>query len=69
MWINRWKGVGFAVGLLLLSVSTGVAQVAGEQVDMGDVAAIRAEGLDNSQMEALAHQLTDVIGPRLTGSP
>ncbi len=69
MRINRWKGVGFAVGLLLLSVSTGVAQVAGEQVDMGDVAAIRAEGLDNSQMEALAHQLTDVIGPRLTGSP
>jgi len=30
---------------------------------------IVAEGTDNSQLEVLAHQLMDVIGPRLVGTP
>ncbi len=30
---------------------------------------IVAEGTDNSQLEVLAHQLTDVVGPRLVGTP
>jgi carboxypeptidase Q len=32
-------------------------------------AKIRAEGNDNSKLMSLVHQLTDVYGPRLTGSP
>ncbi|MEJ2546900.1 MAG: M20/M25/M40 family metallo-hydrolase [Gemmatimonadota bacterium] len=57
------------IATLLLSAPCGVAQVASEAVDLDDVSRIRAEGLDNSQIEALGHHLTDVIGPRLTGSP
>ena len=45
------------------------AQVAAESIDLGVVARIRAEGLEHSHIEALAHHLADVIGPRLTGSP
>jgi len=69
MRIKCWNRVALVAGLILGSASAGFAQVAGELVDLDDVAAIRAEGLENSQMEALAHHLTDVIGPRLTGSP
>jgi hypothetical protein len=55
--------------LIAIPASDADAQVAGEMVDLDEVARIRAEGLENSQMQALAHHLTDVIGPRLTGSP
>jgi len=64
-----WKRAALAAALILGSVSAGVSQVAGELVDLDAVAAIRAEGLENSHMQELAHYLTDVIGPRLTGSP
>jgi hypothetical protein len=33
------------------------------------VAAIQKEGNENSQLETLAHELMDVIGPRLVGTP
>src|ERR1041384_2035114 len=33
------------------------------------IAAIKAEGLRSPEAPALFHRLTDVIGPRLTGSP
>lgn len=61
--------------LLLSSVILAVpstpasAQTAQEVVDLGVVAQIRAEGLEHSQIETLARHLTEVIGPRLTGSP
>ena len=55
--------------LIALSATGAAAQTVGEVVDLDDVARIRAEGLDNSHMQELAHHLTDVIGPRLTGSP
>lgn len=45
------------------------AQVAQESVDLAVVQQIRAEGLERSQVPALARHLTEVIGPRLTGSP
>ena len=64
-----WKRAALVAALILGSVSAGVSQVAGELVDLDAVAAIRAEGLENSHMQELAHHLTDVIGPRLTGSP
>ena len=54
---------GSAPGFVIVDTDTG------ELVDMDAVAAIRAEGLENSHMQQLAHHLTDVIGPRLTGSP
>ncbi len=46
-----------------------VAQVAQEAVDLDIVQQIRHEGLENSQIEGLARYLTEVNGPRLTGSP
>lgn len=45
------------------------AQVVQESVDLDVVEAIREEGLERSQIAELAGHLTDVIGPRLTGSP
>ena len=63
------KRILIAGSLVALSASGAVAQTVGEVVDLDDVARIRAEGLENSHMQDLAHHLTDVIGPRLTGSP
>ena len=45
-----------------------LVQVAQERVDLDVVARIRNEGLEHSAIPELAHHLTDVIGPRLTGS-
>ncbi len=51
------------------SLSTAAASLREENVDHGVVARIREEAFTNSKvMETLA-QLTDGIGPRLTGSP
>ncbi len=59
-----------AASVALLSfAATGAAQVAQEAVDIDVVNRIREEGLERSQIEALGGYLTDVIGPRLTGSP
>ncbi|MCL7962787.1 MAG: M20/M25/M40 family metallo-hydrolase [marine benthic group bacterium] len=67
----EWSQRAAAIWLLALVLSApGLdAQVASETVDLADVSRIRAEGLENSQIETLGHRLTDVIGPRLTGSP
>jgi carboxypeptidase Q len=54
---------------VLLVPSVGSAQIAREAVDLGVVERIRQEGLEHSQVEQLARHLTEVIGPRLTGSP
>ncbi len=40
-----------------------------QKLDMKALDKIRQEGMSNSQVEAIAHQLTDVSGPRLTNSP
>ena len=42
---------------------------AGEPVDLDMVTRIRDEGLHRSEVMETVRQLTDVIGPRLTGSP
>lgn len=39
-----------------------------ENIDLGMIYLIKQEGLRNSQIEELAHGLTDFVGPRLTGS-
>jgi carboxypeptidase Q len=57
----------FALGAMLAAPAQ--SQVAQEAVDLSVVERIREEGLERSQIESLARHLTEVIGPRLTGSP
>ena len=52
------------VTLLLLSLPTTQAQNSDDII-----AAIEKEAIENSQLQNLAHQLMDVIGPRLVGTP
>ncbi|MCE7069186.1 hypothetical protein LZG74_02680 [Dyadobacter sp. CY327] len=40
-----------------------------QEVDQAAIAKIRKEGMENSKVKEIAHQLTDVSGPRLTNSP
>jgi len=54
----------FFASLLLTSPAT-----AQEPVDRAALARIRDEGLNRSQVAATFNQLTNVIGPRLTGTP
>lgn len=55
-----------AASALMLAVMSPVAAIA-QQADVN--ARIREEGTKNSQVMKLAQVLTDVYGPRLTGSP
>lgn len=57
------------VVLVALIPAAAAAQVAQEAVEMDAVRRIREEGFEHSQIETLARHLTEVIGPRLTGSP
>jgi hypothetical protein len=57
-----------AVALFFLSVPL-FAAAAEEPVDLDMVTRIREEGLYHSQVMETVRQLTDVLGPRLTGSP
>ena len=57
---------------LLAALTTPVARArtgSGEAVDLVMVTRIRDEGMKRSQVMDTVQQLTDVIGPRLTGSP
>jgi hypothetical protein len=54
---------------LLTPAGPATAQVAQEAVDLQVVQQIREEGLERSHIEELARYLTEVNGPRLTGSP
>lgn len=58
----------FAAGtaILVLAAASVAAQ---EPVDLDVVGRIREEGFQRSQVMELAWQMTDVLGPRLTGSP
>ena len=56
--------------LCLFVLASGTAQeTAAEQQTAALVAQIEKEAVENSQLETLAHQLMDVIGPRLVGTP
>jgi hypothetical protein len=55
--------------ILGLTVAYPAAQATQERIDTAMNARIRAEGWDNSQIMRTMHFLTDVYGPRLTGSP
>ncbi len=55
---------GLLTSACLLFVTIGFSQTTEETV-----AAIQKEATENSQLENLAHELMDVIGPRLVGTP
>jgi carboxypeptidase Q len=60
-----------ALALILAAAPFAPAAPAGaeEAVDLSMMSRIRDEGLHHSQVMDTLYQLTDVIGPRLTGSP
>ncbi len=58
-----------AAAVLLCAAPAAITQVVTESVNLDAIARIREVGLNHSQIDALAKHLTDVIGPRLTGSP
>ena len=58
-----------AAVVFLLSVPVYSQKSAEEPVDLGMVTRIREEGLHHSQVMETVRHLTDVLGPRLTGSP
>src|SRR5690625_1932858 len=59
------------LGALLLTWASApaAAQIVQEKIDYDVIERIRDEGFNRSQIEELGGYLTDVIGPRLTGSP
>ncbi len=63
------RAAALFVAASFLSLPSGYAQVVQERVDLDVIRQIREEGLERSQIEELGGYLTDVIGPRLTGSP
>ena len=56
------------LSLTVFAASTATAQIIQEKVDLGVVHRIREEGLTRSRIPLFADHLTNVIGPRLTGS-
>src|SRR2546423_4790536 len=54
---------------LVLCLVLGAQQPPQEKVDLEMIAKIKAEGLERSQVMETLSYLTDVYGPRLTGSP
>lgn len=54
---------------LFLALSISAARLQAQNKDSVLIASIVKEANENSQLEKLAHELLDVIGPRLVGSP
>lgn len=67
--MHRLTRLFTTAALAVTLTAPALAQVAQERVDLDVVRRIREEGLERSQIPALAGYLTDVNGPRLTGSP
>ena len=55
--------------ILVLNLSLGLLPAVNDNSDSDMYWRIRQEATENSQVMRLVHQLTDVYGPRLTGSP
>ena len=66
MLLRKWLVPAVAFGL---AIAAPAAQGTTEKIDTEMNARIRKEGMDNSQIMRTMHYLTDVYGPRLTGSP
>ena len=63
-----FRRLSIALMVFALVVALPAAQNT-EKIDQDVNARIRKEGMDNSQILKTMHYLTDVYGPRLTGSP
>src|SRR5688572_16054439 len=59
----------FSIVATVLVLAGALHSGAAQEPDQAMIAAIKAEGLGRSQAQSLFHTLTDVLGPRLTGSP
>ena len=61
----------YPLGALALVAALGGLQLgaAGEKINYDDINKIKAEGMQRSQVMDTMSYLTDVYGPRLTGSP
>src|SRR6187431_218239 len=59
------------IRLLAIGIAIAHAECLGAQepVDRATIARIREEGFQRSQVMTFAEYMTDVLGPRLTGSP
>jgi hypothetical protein len=66
---KRYTVASFLISTLLVFNAAVMAQGPQERVDLDMVAKIKEEGLDRSQVMQIVSYLTDVYGPRLTGSP
>ena len=70
--MTRTRTTTIALGLVALAITTVAAvpqATRSEAINYEALARIRAEGLQNSQVMDLASWMTDVYGPRLSGSP
>lgn len=63
---RRWV---LSLGLLALGAGSAAPVRAQEPVDLATIERIKSEAMDRSQAMTLMSWLTDVHGPRLTGSP
>jgi len=63
------KSLWQIIALLLVASAFAAGQSAQEKVDSAANAQIRDEGMNRSQVMEILSYLTDVYGPRLTGSP
>src|SRR6185436_13449074 len=59
----------FGMTAVCALLAFGALLFAEERIDYAAIAKIRKEGRERSQILRTLHQLTDVYGPRLTGSP
>ena len=63
---------GKAIGIVALIVVAGLLHVGaaqGQRNEQTTINAIKAEGMRSAEASVMFHRLTDVLGPRLTGSP
>jgi hypothetical protein len=67
--MTRSSTVITAIAACSLAVAAQTTQAPAERVDAAAIAKIRDEGLNRSQVMDHLFYLTDVYGPRLTGSP
>jgi hypothetical protein len=65
----KHRALAIAVGLSTVVASAAPPFLAEERIDAEINAKIRKEAQDNSKILRTLHYLTDVYGPRLTGSP
>jgi len=59
----------FLIAVLVIAITFSVSVYAEDKADLETVAKIRHEGIKHSQVMRIAGFLSDVIGPRPTGSP